>query len=218
MDDSNKGRRCAEGKYCPKGTTVEKDCEKGSYNPNKGQGACIPCPAGKLCNTDGMAAFVDCPAGSYCPAGNLNGDANQSPCPAGTFSPSTNLRSADECLPCPPGKYCAEGSTAPTGDCAATFYCGGKGTVQQPSDSVYVMGTVHSSGTCPAGFYCQQEAGQCLEIMDGAGTCQVQPEMCTKEFMPVCGCDGQTYGNACEAAAAGVSVAVEGECASPDME
>ncbi len=71
---------------------------------------------------------------------------------------------------------------------------------------------------CPAGFYCQQEAGQCLEIMDGAGTCQVQPEICTREFKPVCGCDGQTYSNACEAAAAGVSVAVEGECASPDME
>lgn len=76
-----------------------------------------------------------------------------------------------------------------------------------------------SSGVqCPGNFYCEQPMGECLEIWDGPGTCQPKAEMCTREFVPVCGCDGQTYGNACEAAAAGISVAAAGECATLDTD
>jgi len=37
--------------------------------------------------------------------------------------------------------------------------------------------------------------------------------MCTRQYEPVCGCNQQTYGNACEAEKAGVTAWSEGECA-----
>lgn len=45
------------------------------------------------------------------------------------------------------------------------------------------------------------------------GVCRPVPDACTHIYEPACGCDGQTYGNACQAALAGVALAYEGPCA-----
>jgi hypothetical protein len=64
---------------------------------------------------------------------------------------------------------------------------------------------------CPDNQYCGAILGICPG--DGFyGICRRTPEVCTDIFDPVCGCDGETYGNRCYAQASGVAVDHRGEC------
>jgi len=67
--------------------------------------------------------------------------------------------------------------------------------------------------TCGKGEYCDYQVGAYCGMADAMGTCKTIPTICTREFMPTCGCNGKTYGNHCEANAAGTGVLHDGACA-----
>jgi predicted secreted protein len=67
--------------------------------------------------------------------------------------------------------------------------------------------------TCGAGSYCDYAAAASCGAGDQTGKCDTKPQFCPALVLPVCGCDGKTYNNSCEANRAGASVHTAGACA-----
>jgi len=71
---------------------------------------------------------------------------------------------------------------------------------------------VGGADICETGEFCRRTIGDMCGAADAPGICSPIPEACTRQYDPICGCDGQTYSNECVANSNGISASYAGEC------
>ncbi|MDX2309232.1 MAG: hypothetical protein NW216_13400 [Hyphomicrobium sp.] len=65
---------------------------------------------------------------------------------------------------------------------------------------------------CGQAEFCDYEPAAMCGAADHPGTCRTKPDVCTREYRPVCGCGDKTFANDCERRAAGVGKLHDGAC------
>jgi hypothetical protein len=191
-------------------TTVEPPPAMGGTSATGGAGApgsAGAAPTEKMC---GGIAGIQCPANQYCmfaPEAHC-GAADMS----GTCAPKPEMctQQMDEVCGCDDKTYGNACMAAQAGVSVVMKGACAKPPSAPTAPEGKLCGTRGAPQECDPGLYCAFKSA--CGATDAGGLCTKKPEMCTKIYMPVCGCDGKTYGSACTAAAAGVSVAEKGEC------
>jgi hypothetical protein len=172
----------------------------------------VPCkdgdtkPAADPCNTcscssgNWVCTMRPCPT-PVCKAGDTRsaGDCNTCSCIDGQWGACT----VHAC----PAPTCNDGDTMPAGnDHCNTCSCS-NGSWTCTTQACPPVGCGGRLGNpCLADEYCAYEQGALCGAADATATCQKRPFSCAEIYNPVCGCNGTTYSNSCEAAVAGTGL------------
>lgn len=88
----------------------------------------------------------------------------------------------------------------------------GPGSVVSLGEACGGMMGLRCDGADMGSTYCAYEPEAICGAADQLGQCAIAPVACPDINRPVCGCDGETYANACQARAARTSVVRLGPC------
>lgn len=194
------------------------------------QGICMPTPAGcpdvwdPVCGCDGVTYGNECDADMagvsllhrgpcHAPCGPNN------TCPSGEFCKFPDgtcgaPTGGGLCIPIPPAcptiwnPVCGCDGVTYSNVCEADR---AGVSIAHPGQCQQVCGGI-AGIPCAPGEFCKFPVGTC-QIADGLGVCQMLPTACPAIYAPVCGCDGITYPNECEADRVGAAINHYGPCA-----
>lgn len=137
-------------------------------------------------------------------------------CPGDDSSTETSTSSTATASGTDTGTASGTGTSTASGTDTSTASGSGDSTGSGPGTATDSGGAACGEANCGAAEYCDWGVNSCGTQDFDEGTCAPSPEGCDAVYQPVCGCDGEVYGNQCEANGGGVDVDAEGDCTAPE--